>query len=385
MSLVVELTCDLIRRKSVTPDDAGCQALLADRLQRCGFSIEHLRFGDVDNLWATHGTGAPVLVLLGHTDVVPSGPEQAWRTPPFEPTIRDGVLHGRGAADMKSGVAAMTLALETFVERHPRHAGTIALLVTSDEEGASIDGVKRVVEEFARRGQGIEWCLVGEPSSKQQLGDQIRIGRRGSLSGTLTVRGVQGHVAYPEKARNPIHALAPALAALVAERWDEGNEGFPPTSFQISNMHAGTGANNVIPGALELRFNFRFGTASTAVSLRERVEACLHAHALDFTIDWVESGAPFLTANGALREAVDGAVHALTGSAPEASTAGGTSDGRFIAPMGAEVVELGPVNASIHKIDEGISLADLERLPGLYLDIAERLLAATASSRPRVP
>lgn len=378
-SPIVELTCELMRRKSVTPDDGGCQKLLADRLQSRGFAIEHLRFGEVDNLWATHGTGSPVFVFLGHTDVVPSGPEEAWQSPPFAPGIRDGNLYGRGAADMKSGVAAMAIALEAFVERHPDHAGTIALLVTSDEEGVSVDGVKRVVEQFNARGQGIDFCMVGEPSSKHSLGDQIRIGRRGSLSGTLTVRGVQGHVAYPEKALNPIHAAAPALAALTAERWDEGNEGFPPTSFQISSIRAGTGATNVIPGLLEARFNFRFGTASRASDLRDRVESCLRGHGLDFDIEWAQSGAPFLTAEGALRKAVDGAVAALTGSKPEASTAGGTSDGRFIAPMGAEVVELGPVNATIHKVDECIAVADLERLPALYLDIAERLFASAAS------
>jgi succinyl-diaminopimelate desuccinylase len=374
MSAVLELTSELIRLASVTPDDCGCQALLGDRLSRAGFAVETLRYGEVSNLWATHGEGGPVLVFLGHTDVVPSGPETEWSSPPFEPTLRDGLLFGRGAADMKSGVAAMTLALEAFVERHPQHAGTLGLLLTSDEEGPSIDGVRRVAEEFRRRGQRIDWCLVGEPSSQTALGDLIRVGRRGSLHGHLTVRGVQGHVAYPDKALNPIHALAPALAELASTRWDEGNEGFPPTSFQVSNIHSGTGANNIIPGHLAASFNFRYGTASTADELRERVEACLRRHRLDFSITWDLSGEPFLTVEGALRTAVIGAVDAVCGRQPEPSTAGGTSDGRFIAPLGAEVVELGPVNASIHKIDEHVDVAELERLPALYLEVAERLL-----------
>ena len=374
MSDILELTSELIRRASVTPEDGGCQALLADRLAEAGFAIEHLRFGEVDNLWATHGTRGPVLVFLGHTDVVPSGPVERWSSPPFEPTIRDGHLFGRGAADMKSGVAAMTLALEEFVRRHPDHEGTIALLLTSDEEGPAIDGVRRVVEEFRRRGQGIDWCLVGEPSSQEHLGDLVRVGRRGSLHGQLRVRGVQGHVAYPEKALNPIHAAAAALAELAATRWDEGNASFPPTSFQISNVHAGTGANNIIPGHLDVIFNFRYSTASTADGLRERVEACLKRHSLDFVIDWNLSGDAFLTEPGRLRSAVTAAIESACAITPVASTGGGTSDGRFIAPLGAEVVELGPINETIHKIDECVSIKDLERLPGLYLDVAERLL-----------
>ena len=375
MSVILELTSELIRRASVTPEDGGCQALLAARLADVGFTIEDLRSGEVDNLWATHGTSGPVLVFLGHTDVVPSGPPEQWSSPPFEPTIRDGYLFGRGAADMKSGVAAMTLALEEFVQRHPDHAGTVALLLTSDEEGPSIDGVRRVAEEFRRRGQRIDWCLVGEPSSQTTLGDLIRVGRRGSLHGQMTVRGVQGHVAYPEKALNPVHAAAAALAELAAMRWDEGNAEFPPTSFQISNIHAGTGANNIIPGQLDVTFNFRYSTASTADGLRERVEACLTRHLLDFSIDWNLSGEAFLTPPGPLREAVTAAIEASCGITPLASTGGGTSDGRFIAPLGAEVVELGPINASIHKINECVSLQDLERLPGLYLGVAQRLLA----------
>ena len=376
MSPVVDLASELIRHASLTPDDAGCQPLLAGRLARAGFSIEHLRYGDVDNLFATHGAGDPVLVFLGHTDVVPPGPADAWTSAPFEPTLRDGRLYGRGAADMKSGVAAMTLALEGFVRSNPRHRGSVALLVTSDEEGIGKDGVRRVAEEFRRRGQRIDWCVVGEPSSRETLGDLIRVGRRGSLTGRLRVRGVQGHVAYPDRARNPIHAFAPALAELAATRWDAGNDAFPPTTFQVSNLNAGTGADNVIPGTLDAIFNFRFGTASTAASLRERVEAILRKHDVDFAIDWWLSGEPFLTGEGALRAAVVAAIGEHCGIVPEASTGGGTSDGRFIAPLGAEVVEIGPVNASIHKIDESIALEDLERLPALYASICARLLGS---------
>ena len=376
MSDMLDLTCALIRRASVTPHDAGCQPLLAERLRAVGFSTESLRFGEVDNLWATHGNGGPVLVLLGHTDVVPTGPLEAWTSAPFEPTLRDGALYGRGAADMKASVAAMTLALEAFVREQPDHRGTVALLVTSDEEGEAMHGVRRVMREFGERGQGIDWCLVGEPSSRERLGDLIRIGRRGSLNGVLRVRGVQGHVAYPDKALNPIHAAAPALAELAAMRWDEGNEAFPPTSFQISNIAAGTGANNVIPGELGVVFNFRFSTASTADSLQQRVEECLRGHGLDFSIDWQLSGAPFLTSDGPLRAAVVDCIRAHCGVEPELSTGGGTSDGRFVAPMGAEVVELGPLNASIHKIDEHIALDDLERLPTLYLAILQRLFSS---------
>ncbi len=377
MSSILELTSDLIRRASLTPDDAGCQPLIAGRLARAGFAIERLRYGDVDNLFATHGAGDPVLVFLGHTDVVPPGPLDAWTSPPFEPAVRDGRLYGRGAADMKSGVAAMTLALEDFVRVNADHRGTVALLLTSDEEGIGKDGVRRVADEFRRRGQRIDWCVVGEPSSRETLGDLIRVGRRGSLTGRLHVRGVQGHVAYPDRAKNPIHALAPALAELAATRWDEGNDAFPPTSFQVSNLNAGTGADNVIPGTLDAVFNFRFGTASSAASLRERVERILKDCGVDATIDWWLSGEPFLTREGPLRKAVVAAIDEHCGVVPEASTGGGTSDGRFIAPLGAEVVELGPVNASIHKIDESVALDALERLPSLYKSIAERLLIAS--------
>ncbi|MEO6967243.1 MAG: succinyl-diaminopimelate desuccinylase [Rhodanobacteraceae bacterium] len=381
MSDILDLTCELIRRRSLTPDDAGCQSMLAERLIKSGFRCEHLRFGEVDNLWATHGQCAPVLVFLGHSDVVPSGPEGDWTSPPFEPAIRDGRLYGRGAADMKSGVAAMTIALEHFVVAHPNHRGTVALLLTSDEEGpTNMDGVRRVVEHFRATGQRIDYCVVGEPSSKEKLGDLIRVGRRGSLSGALTVRGVQGHVAYPEKALNPIHAAAPALAELAATRWDEGNDAdsnnmFPPTLFQVSNIQSGTGALNVIPGALTAQFNFRFGTASSAQSLRERTEAILKRHGLDYALEWNLSGEPFLSsADGKLREVVTAVCRGLCGVEPEASTDGGTSDGRFIAPLGAEVVELGPVNASIHKIDEHVFVEDLERLPALFQAICKRIL-----------
>lgn len=374
MSPVLDLTFALIACKSVTPDDAGCQALIARRLDNAGCSIESLRFGSVDNLWATHGTGAPVFVFLGHTDVVPSGDVKTWTSDPFEPAIRDGRLYGRGAADMKSGVAAMTVALENWLKRHPRHAGTVALLLTSDEEGpTNLDGVRRVADEFRARQQRIDYCVVGEPSSDERLGDIVRVGRRGSLSGRLAVRGVQGHVAYPEKVRNPIHLAAPALAELSTTRWDEGNAEFPPTSFQISNINAGTGALNVVPGSLEVAFNFRFCTASTAQSLRERTEEILRRHELDFAIAWDVSGEPFLTRAGKLREAVSSVIEDVCGITPKADTGGGTSDARFIAPLGAEVVEVGPVNASIHKIDEHIALDELETLPRIYEGILDRL------------
>jgi succinyl-diaminopimelate desuccinylase len=375
MSAVFDLTCDLIRRRSVTPDDAGCLPLIAERLERVGFRIEHLRYGDVDNLWATHGNAGPTLAFLGHTDVVPSGPEDAWQSPPFEPSIRDGRLYGRGAADMKGSVAAMVVALEQFVAAHPQHRGRVGLLLTSDEEGVAIDGVRKVVEHFRAVGEKIDWCVVGEPSAREKLGDLIRVGRRGSLSATLTVRGVQGHVAYPEKALNPIHALAPALAELTAERWDEGNADFPPTSMQVSNINAGTGANNVIPGTLAALYNFRYSTASRADDLRARSEAILRRHGVDFHIDWHLSGEPFLTPpGGQLRETVVAVCRELCGIDPEQSTGGGTSDGRFIAPLGAEVVELGPVNATIHQVDECVDVVELDQLLSLYRTVCERLL-----------
>ena len=377
MSDVLELARDLIRRRSVTPEDAGCLPLIGGRLARAGFAVEYLRYGDVDNLWATHGTGSPTLIFLGHTDVVPSGPESAWQSPPFEPTLRNGRLYGRGAADMKGAVAAMVVALEQFVAAHTDHRGRVGLLLTSDEEGpTNLDGVRRVAERFRATGERIDWCVVGEPSAKKKLGDLIRVGRRGSLSGTLSVRGVQGHVAYPEKALNPIHAFAPALAELATERWDEGNDDFPPTSFQVSNLNAGTGANNVIPGELTALVNFRYCTASRADDLRARTEAILHRHDLDFALDWNLSGEPFLTPpGGVLRETVVAVCRELCGLEPEQSTGGGTSDGRFIAPLGVEVVEIGPVNATIHKVDECVALEELEQLPQLYRAVCERLLA----------
>jgi succinyl-diaminopimelate desuccinylase, proteobacterial clade len=378
MSEVLDLARELIARPSVTPDDAGCQALLAERLQRAGFACEPLRYGEVDNLWATHGEGGPVLVLLGHTDVVPSGPREAWASDPFVPEIRDGVLYGRGAADMKGSVAAFVVAAERFVAAHPDHPGTLALLLTSDEEGDAIDGVRRVAEAFRQRGQRIDWCITGEPSSTAKLGDLLRVGRRGSLSATLTVRGVQGHVAYPHKARNPIHQAAPALAELVARVWDEGYESFPPTSLQVSNIHAGTGANNVIPGELQVLFNLRYNPHWDAPRLEAEIAALLDRHGLDYTLRWHRSGEPFYTPEGPLRSAAREVLGQFAGAPPEESTGGGTSDARFIAPLGAQCIEVGPVNASIHQVDEHVSVADLEALPELYLRLVERLLLQPA-------
>lgn len=376
MSEVLNLTCDLIARPSVTPDDAGCQAMIGDRLNRAGFAIESLRFGEVDNLWATHGDGdGPVLVLLGHTDVVPPGPREAWASDPFAPEIRDGVLYGRGAADMKGSVAAFVVAMEAFVAAHPRHAGKVALLLTSDEEGDAIDGVRKVADVFRERGERIDWCITGEPSSKDALGDLLRVGRRGTLSATLTVRGIQGHVAYPDKARNPIHQAMPALAQLAAKRWDEGYESFPPTSLQISNINAGTGANNVIPGELQALFNLRYNPHWNAAQLESECEAVLRAHGLEYSMHWHRGGEPFHTPEGALRMAAREVLANFAGGVlPEESTGGGTSDARFIAPLGAQCIEVGPVNASIHKVDEHVRVADLERLPDLYLRLMERLL-----------
>ncbi|WP_369916289.1 succinyl-diaminopimelate desuccinylase [Xanthomonas sp. NCPPB 3005] len=375
MTDVVDLTCDLIARPSVTPDDAGCQDLIAQRLARAGFAIERLRFGQVDNLWATHGSGAPVLALLGHTDVVPPGPREAWASDPFVPQIRDGVLYGRGAADMKSGVAAFVVAAERFVAAHPQHPGTLALLLTSDEEGDALDGVRKVAETFRARGERIDWCITGEPSSTERLGDLLRVGRRGSLSATLAVQGVQGHVAYPHKARNPIHLAAPALAELVARHWDDGYESFPPTSLQISNVHAGTGANNVIPGELQVAFNLRYNPHWDAPRLEAEIAALLDRHGLDYTLRWHRSGEPFYTPEGRLRSVAREVLGDFAGAAPEESTGGGTSDARFIAPLGAQCIEVGPVNASIHQVDEHVRVADLEALPALYLRLIERLLS----------
>ena len=375
MSEVLELACELISRASVTPDDAGCQALLGARLARAGFAIESLRFGQVDNLWASHGSGAPVLVLLGHTDVVPPGPTRAWASDPFVPVVRDGVLYGRGAADMKGSVAAFVVAAERFVAANPDHPGSLALLLTSDEEGDAIDGVRKVAATFRERGQRIDWCITGEPSSTARLGDLLRVGRRGSLSGTLVVKGVQGHVAYPHKARNPIHQAAPALAELVARQWDAGYESFPPTSLQISNLHAGAGANNVIPGELQVLFNLRYNPHWDAPRLEREITALLDRHGLEYELRWHRSGEPFHTPEGRLRAVAREVLAGFSGAPPEESTGGGTSDARFIAPLGAQCIEIGPVNASIHQVDEHVSVADLEALPDLYLRLVERLLS----------
>ena len=375
MSDVLQLACELISRPSVTPDDAGCQPLLAERLARVGFLCERLRYGAVDNLWATHGEGGPVLLLLGHTDVVPPGPREAWSSDPFVPEVRDGVLYGRGAADMKGSVAAFVVAAERFVAAHPDHPGTLALLLTSDEEGDAIDGVRKVAQTLRARGERIDWCITGEPSSTERLGDLLRVGRRGSLSGTLTVKGVQGHVAYPHKARNPIHLAAPALAELVARHWDEGYESFPPTSLQISNIHAGTGANNVIPGELQVLFNLRYNPHWDAPRLEAGIAALLDRHNLDYELRWHRSGEPFYTPEGRLRSVAREVLGGFAGAAPEESTGGGTSDARFIAPLGAQCIEVGPVNASIHQVDEHVAVADLQALPELYLRLIERLLA----------
>ena len=372
---VLDLASELIRRRSVTPDDAGCQALIAERLQHAGFDCEQLRYGEVDNLWATHGSGSPVLVLLGHTDVVPSGPAGAWASDPFAPTIRDGVLFGRGAADMKGSVAAFVIALEQFAAAHPQHPGTVAVLLTSDEEGDAVDGVRRVADTFRARGQAIDWCITGEPSSTHKLGDLLRVGRRGTLSATLAVKGVQGHVAYPHKARNPIHQALPALAELAARHWDDGYESFPPTSLQISNFNAGTGANNVIPGEARVLFNLRYNMNWRAEQLETEIETVLQKHGLEYAMHWHRGGEPFYTPEGRLRAVAREVLGEFAGTAPEESTAGGTSDARFIAPLGAECIEVGPVNASIHKVDENVSVADLEALPALYRTLIERLLS----------
>jgi succinyl-diaminopimelate desuccinylase len=370
---VLDLTIALCRRPSVTPYDAGCQDLISEILAAVGFQIERFDAGDVRNLLAVHGEEGPLGIFLGHTDVVPPGPESAWTSPPFAPEIRDGRLYARGAADMKGSVAAMTLALADFVRAHPGHPGRVGILLTSDEEGPAIDGVRHVARCLAERNDRPTWCVVGEPSSSRRLGDVIRVGRRGSLSGELIVHGIQGHVAYPHLARNPIHVVAPALAELVATRWDDGNADFPPTTCQISNIAAGTGAGNVIPGELRAAFNFRFGTASSEAALRERVESILARHGVAHSISWHLSGAPFYTPPGPLREAVLAACREVLGVEPVADTGGGTSDGRFIAPLGAEVVELGPQNASIHKVDEHVIVADLERLRSVHGAILRRL------------
>lgn len=374
MSPTLELSRALIARPSVTPDDQGCQQLLAERLEQIGFVIESLRFDDVDNLWARRGTTGPLFAFAGHTDVVPAGPLADWDTAPFEPIVRDGYLYGRGSADMKGSIAAMVTACERFIAAHADHSGSIAFLITSDEEGPAVNGTVKVIEELESRGEKIDWCLVGEPSSKEQTGDTIKNGRRGSLNGILTIQGRQGHVAYPHLADNPIHRAAPALAELGTIEWDHGNEFFPPTTFQISNISAGTGAENVIPGSMQLLFNLRFSTESTAESLQARLAEVLDRHGLNYDIQWRLSGQPFLTPAGELVEAARHAIQTSTGIATELSTSGGTSDGRFIAPTGAQVVELGPVNATIHQTNECVNISELDRLSGIYEEILEQLL-----------
>jgi succinyl-diaminopimelate desuccinylase len=377
MEKTLELCCELIRRPSVTPDDGGCQALMMERLQTLGFNCTALPFGEVENFWAERGSDGPILVFAGHTDVVPTGPLEQWHSPPFEPTLVDGCLYGRGTADMKGSLAAMLVACEEFVARNPDHPGRIGFLITSDEEGPAANGTVKVIEHLQQQGVSIDWCLVGEPSSSASLGDVIKNGRRGSLGAVLTIKGVQGHIAYPQLADNPIHRALPALQALTEEVWDQGNEFFPPTSMQISNINGGTGATNVIPGSLQLQFNFRFSTEVTDTGLRARTEAILQAHELDYDIEWALSGQPFLTPSGALVEAAVASISDITGTKPELSTSGGTSDGRFIAPTGAQVVEIGPINATIHKLNEVVLAADLPRLTAIYRGILERLLLKT--------
>ncbi|HET6265083.1 MAG TPA: succinyl-diaminopimelate desuccinylase [Usitatibacter sp.] len=369
----LELAQALIRRRSVTPEDAGCQQLVIDRLVPLGFVPEVVARGGVTNLLIRHGTGRPLVVLAGHTDVVPPGPLDRWSSDPFEPVIRDGLLHGRGAADMKTSVAAFVTAAERFVRAHPKHAGTVALLLTSDEEGPSVDGTVRVVEELQRRGERIDYCIVGEPSSVERFGDTIKNGRRGSLTGRLWVQGVQGHVAYPQRAKNPVHAAAPALAELAGTEWDRGNEYFPPTTWQVSNLHAGTGAQNIIPGVLQVDFNFRFSTASTPESLKARVDAILGRHGLEYSIDWTLGGKPFLTPRGRLVETLSSVVREVSGVKPEINCTGGTSDGRFIIDICDEVAEFGPTNRSIHKVNEAVAVDEIEPLVEVYRRALEEL------------
>jgi succinyl-diaminopimelate desuccinylase len=375
MSETLQLANALIARRSLTPDDAGCQELLIERLEKLGFKIERMRCGNVDNFWARRGTTKPVVAFAGHTDVVPSGPPEAWLSPPFEPAIRDGMLYGRGAADMKTSVAAFITAIEAFLAQNPNPNGSIALLVTSDEEGVAVDGTVRVVEALQARGEKIDFCIVGEPTSNKLVGDMIKNGRRGSLSGTLIVKGIQGHIAYPHLVKNPIHLAAPAIAELAATQWDNGNEYFPPTSWQISNINGGTGAANVVPGTVEIWFNFRFSTASTEQSLKEKFHSILDKHGLEYELNWELSGKPYLTAKGSLVEAISRAIEQTYGITPELSTSGGTSDGRFIADICPQVVEFGPLNATIHKLNECIAVADIEPLKLTYQRTLEYLLS----------
>ncbi|MCC2604444.1 succinyl-diaminopimelate desuccinylase [Planctobacterium marinum] len=374
MSAVVELTKDLINRRSVTPEDADCQKMMAERLAPLGFDVESMVFHDTTNMWARKGSEGPVFCFAGHTDVVPSGPEENWKYPPFSATEDGDLLYGRGAADMKGSLAAMLIATERFVQKHPDHKGSIAFLITSDEEGPFINGTTKVIDTLEARNEKITWCLVGEPSSTEKVGDVVKNGRRGSLTGDLTVTGVQGHVAYPHLAKNPVHLAAPALAELSTTVWDEGNEFFPPTSFQISNIHGGTGAGNVIPGHLDVCFNFRFSTEVTDQKLIARTREIFDKHQLDYDIHWTFNGQPFLTAAGDLVAATQKAIASVTGRETQLSTAGGTSDGRFIAPTGAQVVELGPVNATIHKVNECVSMSDLDQLALVYENILAELL-----------
>lgn len=377
-SAVLQLSKDLIACKSVTPDDGGCHAELARHLNKANFACETLTFGDVSNLWARRGTTAPLFVFAGHIDVVPTGPLDQWTSDPFTPTERDGKLYGRGASDMKSSVAAFVTAVEEFVANHPDHNGSIGLLITSDEEGPALDGTVKVCAELAARNERPDYCIVGEPTSVSQLGDTVKNGRRGSLSGKLVVKGKQGHVAYPHLARNPIHLLAPALTQLAQTQWDQGNEHFPPTTFQVSNIHAGTGVSNVIPGAATLDFNFRFSTASTPESLKERVINVLNQHQLDFDLEWTLGGEPFLTAGGELGRALHRAIQEETGISTQSSTTGGTSDGRFIAKICPQVIEFGPINATIHQINEHIDINTLEPLKNIYRKTLENLLLGQA-------
>lgn len=374
MTQTLELLKDLIRRESITPLDAGCQDLIVSRLTPLGFNDERLDFNDTQNIYLKRGTDKPLFVFLGHTDVVPTGKLESWDSPPFKPTIRDGQLYGRGAADMKGGIASFITAVERFIAKHPNHQGSIAVMLTSDEEGIATNGVVKVVEVLEQRNEKIDWCLVGEPSSDKQIGDVIRVGRRGSLCAKLTVQGVQGHVAYPELADNPIHRFAPALKALTDEVWDNGNAFFPPTSLQVSNIHSGTGAENIIPASVEVQFNLRFCTELTEDMIKQRVHAIFDKHGLNYQVEWRLSGNPFLTKSGALIEAAHKAIKTVTGFETLDDTGGGTSDGRFIAPTGAEVLELGPLNASIHKINEHIGVADVEILSDIYEQMLVELL-----------
>lgn len=374
MSAVLDFTRELVARRSLTPDDAGCQVLMMDRLKKLGFEIEPMRFGQVDNFWARLGKSGPLLVFAGHTDVVPTGPLERWKSDPFEPSVRDGLLYGRGTADMKGGLAAMLVAVERYVAGKPALQGSVGFLITSDEEGPSVDGTVKVVETLQKRREKIDWCVLGEPSCLERFGDTLRNGRRGSLTGILKVEGIQGHVAYPERADNPIHRVTPALAELIGTRWDQGNEFFPPTSFQISNFNSGTGAGNVIPGDAAVRFNFRYSSSVTKDELKKKVHGILDRHGLRYSIDWRSMGDPFLTKPGELSQAMQEAVEKATGLKPRLDTGGGTSDGRFIAPLGAQVVEFGPRNASIHKIDECVAVKELEQLVDIYVDVLKKLL-----------